>query len=237
MNMKDKEIESTKKVATPKSLEEIVVQQYMLHEVRHHQSLGGESADAVAREPVAHTMQDIYKCLHQAEFGVGHLIDEPAAFQDRLLREIQRAESPAGEPALEAISLDGSTLRLNLRPYRKLFENEEKKAAEILSRLCFESARVQKGKPDRFLNLLMKFRELNAQGAFQIGGTRFVIDNKSVDMFINEALGMAKRMGDIPVFSHSTQYQKLNRPSYRVVYLETLKISPLDFLLKEPTQP
>ena len=237
MNMNDKEIERTKAAEAPKSLEDIVVQQYMLHEVKHHQTLGGESAEAVTRAPVAHTMQDIYKCIHQAEFGVGHLIDEPAAFHERLLREIKRAEAPAGEPALEAISPDGSTLRLNLRPYRKLFENDEERAAEILSRLCFESARVQKGKPDRFLNLLMKFRDLNALGAFRIGGTRFVIDAKSVDMFINEALGMARRMGDIPVFSHSTQYQKLNRPSYRVVYLETLKISPLDFLLKEPTQP
>jgi hypothetical protein len=233
----DKDIEQTMTVEAPKSLEEIIVQQYMLHELKHHEDIGGESAQTATRNPVAHTVQDIYKCLHQAEFGVGHIIDEPGAFEERLLREIKRAEDPVEEPALEAISLDGTTLRLNLRPYRKLFENEEGRAAEILSRVCFESARAQRGKPDRFLNLLMKFRELNAQGAFQIGQTRFVIETKSVDRFINEALGMARRMGEIPVFSHSPEYAKLNRPSYRVVYLEMLERSPLGFLLKKRTQP
>lgn len=217
-----------------KSLREIMIQQYMLHEFSHHGDVvTTNTEEAVEREPVAHTMRDIYKCLHQAEFGVGHIVDDTALFHDRLLREILRAEPPVDEPLLEAISLDGSTFRLNLRPYRMLFSGDEIKAAEILSEVCFESARVQKGKGDRFLNLLMAFRDLNDQGGIQVGQIRFAFPSKETQRFISEALALGRRMGTIPVFSHSSAYNRLNKPSYRVVYLDALENSRLGFILED----
>ncbi len=231
--MNEKQALKTEPARAEKTLRDIVLQQYLLHELKHCGNLGGEFSGSSTIEPVAHTMQDIYKCLHQAEFGVGHLIDEPRSFHERLLREILRAAEPSDEPLLECISLDGSTLRLNLRPYRKLFEKEEERAAEILSGLCFESAMVEKGKPDRFVNMLMKFRELNGRGELAFGNTVFKMSPEKVDLFVSNALTIGRRTGNIPVYSHSPEYRRFNKPSYRVVYLEALKISPLSFTLEQ----
>jgi hypothetical protein len=39
-------------------------------------------------------------------------------------------------------------------------------------------------------------------------------------------------IGEVPVFSHSERYRRLNRPSYRVVMLGVLRQSPLAVLLE-----
>ena len=68
-------------------LRQVLVQQFLLHEVEHHELQTDRAPDDPPLVPVAHGLIDIYKCLHQGEFGVGHTIDHPGGFRQRLLRK------------------------------------------------------------------------------------------------------------------------------------------------------
>jgi hypothetical protein len=81
----------------------------------------GEAVEALLKEhfdrrPLMRAT-DFYKLLYQGEFGVGHILGEGA--RKRLQEEaisIDLADHP-DEPLVEAVSEDGSMVRVNLRPY------------------------------------------------------------------------------------------------------------------------
>jgi len=154
-------------------LREVLIQQYLLHEVKHHppvESRGGQPVEVIPR---AHTLVDIYKCLHQGEFGVGHIMDNPAAAREGLARELFRAESGAPEPIFEKIAPDGSVLRINLRPYREIFGGDEVKGCDLLLQVCLDSAGIEKGNTQVFLATLAEFRDLNKKGELAVEGMTF----------------------------------------------------------------
>jgi hypothetical protein len=181
--------------------------------------------------PRVHTLADIYKFLHQGEFGVGHLISSAEMFREILSRELQRAGEPTAEPLFEEVTPDGSVRRLNIRPYGMLFTPEIEKAREMLVEVCLESSRLGRGDIERFLAVLDIFEGLNNQGELSGGGLTFIFPPALVADFLFQVRDFRSQHGSIPVLSHSSVYRRLNRPSYRVVDLAVLSQSPLAFLL------
>jgi len=210
----------------------LLIHQFALHEVAHHPSLiDSQDADAVT-VPKAHDISDIYKCLHQGVFGVGHNIQSPADFKYRLANEMRAAGSRLEEPTLESVSPDGSVLRVNLRPFRSHFAGEEEKGCELLAQVCVQSAAIETGTPEAFFGVLDMFRELNSAGEIKAGGRVFAFADTRVQRFLLEVKKFLGDSGFIPVLSHSPVYRSLNSPSYRVVHERALRSSPLAFIIQ-----
>ncbi len=214
------------------SLRELLINQYMLHEVQHHFFATTRRRASTAVAPLAHTLVDIYKCLHQGEFGVEHLVGDRVGFRERLGHDLLGHLPAAQEPLLECVATDGGILRVNLRPYRASFGDKTDRARDLLTDACLASANINKGRPDSFLSKLFGFRELNRTGQLAIGGITYMFPSDMVDHFLMELRALVRRTGEIPVFGHSPLYRKMNDPSYRVVDLEVIGQSPLAFLLE-----
>ena len=209
----------------------LLVQQFLLHETEHHPSNVSRNGAAIPEKPRAHDLIDIYKCLHQGEFGVAHTVDDPDRFRDRLNHELQGIRPASDEPVLENVSIDGSIMRVNLRPYRTLFAEDTHKACDLLTEACLESAAIPKGNSERFLTVLDGFRDLNKTGELVAGNIVYAFPSEMVDRFFKGVGDLARRLGEIPVFSHSPVYRRLNSPSYRVVDLSVIQHSALTFML------
>lgn len=216
-------------------LRQLLILQFMLHEVQHHQLMSENSLSHPSLTPIAYTLVDIYKCLHQGEFGVGHTIDQPEPFKKRLLQEIQQeaAATPIGEPALEAVSADGMMLRVNLRPLKHFYDNNLSLAADDLAQVCVDSARISQGSGSRFFKILNQFERINQAGEIALAKHIFAFPHATVEAFFAEVRQFMDKIGQIPVLSHSDIYRRLNRPSYRVVERSVLQSSPLAALLED----
>jgi hypothetical protein len=216
-------------------LKQMLIQQYMLHEVQHHDLQAGNPGGQAPRVPIAHGLIDIYKCLHQGEFGVGHTIDNPEGFRQRLYREIEResAAEPANEPAVENISADGRMLRINLRALRHFCGDDADRAADDLARICVQSAHVTRGNNVHFFESLDLFKMLNQFGEIALAGHVFAFPSAMVNSFLSEVRELMRRIREVPVFSHSDSYRRLNRPTYRVVTRSVLEASPLAGILEK----
>ena len=213
---------------------EILLEQYSLYEIKHHKSDDFQEGTARTVAPRAHTLVDIYKCFHQGEFGPGHLIDNPTRSKEGIAKDLTRTQpGEEDEPILEKVAPDGSVLRINLRPYRKLFKGEDVKAVDQMAQVFFESAAARSGRPERFRAIMNEFRRLNNRGQLTVGGLTFMFPPGMVEQFFNELDQFVRRMGTIPAFSHSKTYRYFNDPRYRVAYLDVLKKSPLAFLLEQ----
>jgi hypothetical protein len=217
------------------SLRQLLIQQFMLHEVEHHTLQAAASPANIPVRPIAHGLIDIYKCLHQGEFGVGHTIGHPEGFKQRLFQEMGRgpAPDPIREPAVEDISLDGGMLRINLRAVRNLYADNLEEAVADLSRVCIASAEISKGSSDHFFLTLDQFKKLNQEGQIDLAGHVFAFPPVLVEDFLIEVRELMHRIGQVPVFSHSETYRRLNHPSYRVAERSVLKASPLGVLLEK----
>jgi hypothetical protein len=217
------------------ALRQMLIQQFMLHEVEYHDLQAGDAEAPGPRVPVAHGLIDIYKCLHQGEFGVGHTIDHPEGFKQRLYQELLRGDpsGPAREPAVESVSADGRMLRINLRAVRRLAPDDPSDMVEALVGVCVESARITQGSGVRFFETLDAFQRLNQAGKIVIAGHVFAFTTESVEMFLFEIKTLMDRIRQVPVLSHSETYRRLNRPSYRVAERSVLQASPLAILLEK----
>ena len=216
------------------SLRQLLIQQFMLHEVQHHHLMSANPESAPPRAPIACTLIDIYKCLHQGEFGVGHTIDHPERFKKRIYQEIQREDAAEhiDEPIVEAVSDDGNMLRVNLHPLRHFYDNAVSSAVEGLAQVCVESARIHQGSDSRFFNTLDLFTRINQSHEIALAGHIFAYPSAMVETFISEVRKFMDKIGQVPVLSHSDIYRRLNRPSYRVVSRSVLQASPLAALLE-----
>lgn len=216
-------------------LRQMLIQQYMLHEVQHHDLHAGHPDGQTPRIPVAHDLIDIYKCLHQGEFGVGHTIDHPEGFRQRLYQELTRdaAAGAVSEPAVENISADGRMLRINLRAVRHLCGDDANRVADELTRVCVQSAQVTQGSNVHFFETLDQFKMLNQSGEIALAGHVFAFPSAMVNTFLSEVRELMRRIRQVPVLSHSESYRRLNRPSYRVVTRPELEASPLAGILEK----
>jgi hypothetical protein len=206
----------------------------MLHEVQHHALQAGVSREDAPIVPKAHELTDIYKYLHQAEFGVGHIIDHPEGFAHRLHQEMVHNTTPetVREPVVESLSVDGNVLRVNLQPLRASFADDVERAVDDLAQVCLQSAQVIRGVNAHFFDALDTFRMLNRDGEIVLAGQVFAFPSKWVETFLSELRQVMHRIRQVPVFCHSQRYKQLNRPSYRVVARSVLEASPLAGILE-----
>jgi hypothetical protein len=213
----------------------LLVQQFLLHEVEHHDLQTDRAPDDPPLVPVAHGLIDIYKCLHQGEFGVGHTIDHPEGFRQRLHQEVMRSATaePVREPVIEPVSADGQMLRVNLRALRSAVSDDVDRAVDDLAQVCVESARVTRGDSTRFFETLDGFMKLNRAGEIVLAGHVFDFPHQWVETFLFEVRELMRRIRQVPVLSHSESYKRLNRPSYRVAVRSVLEASPLERILEK----
>lgn len=211
----------------------VLLGQYTLHEAPHHPELAAGVTEPVQTVPTAHTLADIYKCLHQGEFGVGHSIGDPNSFVGNLAKELAEAEPNSIEPILENVSGSGSVFRINLRPYKHKFANREKAACILLADACIKSAAAHTGTGRGFIASLVWFKDLNNSGELIVNGRSYMFPGRLVDLFLDQAKGFMWSSGSIPVLGHSPAYKQYNAPTYRVADRTTLEHSDLASLLQE----
>jgi hypothetical protein len=150
--------------------------------------------------------RDAYKLLFQGVYGVGHLMG-PGAW-DYLQREAKSLDvkDQPGEALMESVSVDGSVVRVNLRPY--IAKNHH--LIQLME--AMRNSEI-KGKPSDFLERWDTFAELVWSGQLDF-------DQAEVDT-VNKSLNRDKPQP----MHHTQQYRDAYHPAYRVVLrLEILKI-------------
>ncbi len=217
-------------------LRELICSQYLLHEAVHRGADSGTGSAGSPMIPLVHTPADVYKLLHQGEFGVGHSIGDVEQFGRNLARELMYADPNCQEPLLERVSVDGSVFRVNLGPYRRLFPGDETNACVLLFQVCLASASAPRGNEVNFLALLSTFQDLNNDYELAAGEDILAFPPRVLDLFLQEVTAFVERFGTVPVLSHSPVYKRFNAPAYRVVDRPALANSALAFLLEKKDQ-
>jgi hypothetical protein len=154
--------------------------------------------------------RDAYKFLYQGVFGVGHIMG-PGAW-DYLQKETTGIDlnDQLGDPLMESVSLDGSVVRVNLRPYMR--------EGYLLNHLM-EAMRNSEvtGDPVQFVEIWDAFAELVWSGKLDFEHNEVDAINTSLD-----------RNNPQPQH-HTPQYREAYHPTYRVVRRrEILKILGLE---------
>jgi hypothetical protein len=148
---------------------------------------------------------DAYKLLFQGVFGVGHILGEGA--RRRLEEEAESLDlnDHPSETLTERVSMDGSMVRVNLRPYLR--------RGLPLDRLymAMEETSKEPSAPEQFHFAWSVFHELASSGAIEV-------DGEELD-FLHREL---QREGPRP-HHHSESYRDAYYPAYRVVKRELLE--------------
>jgi|OpeIllAssembly_1097287.scaffolds.fasta_scaffold147341_2 hypothetical protein len=142
--------------------------------------------------------RDAYKLLYQGVFGVGHIMG-PGAW-DYLQSEAATLDikDHPEDPIIEEVALDGSVVRVNLRPFlREGYSLVKLMEAMRLSDIA--------GSPAAFLEAWDAFAELVWSGQLDF-------EHNEVDA-INKALDRTKPQP----MHHTQQYRDAYYPAYRVV--------------------
>ena len=207
--------------------------QYQLHEIKHHEFESSQRCDLATVMPLAHTMADIYKCLHQGTFGYWKHIPGRKFFRNHLANDYFNVQAVSDAPVLESVTPDHSIVRVNLKPYKAAVNEYEKEAFFILEKVVLDSSLIEKGCIKEFFDTLHMFKELNLAGELTIENRSYVIPNDDVEYFLRECYEFKKTHGILPLLSHSKIYHRLNHPSYVIADLSVIKNSPLTFLLQD----
>ncbi|MCG6880682.1 MAG: hypothetical protein LJE96_16260 [Deltaproteobacteria bacterium] len=219
--------------AETENLLEVLLRQYILHEIKHHPPLETKPLKALKVRTLAIHMPDIYKLLHQGTFGYWQHIPSKEYFRKHLADDWESVAPGEGEPVLESVTHDNAIVRVNLRPYKALFPGEEDRAVLMLEKLVLDSENIKKDNPAYFFSAMSAFREINRQAALVIGKRRYVIPPADVEQFFGEVKHFITHHEVLPLFSHSPGYHQLNRPAYVIADTVVLEGSPLAFLLEE----
>ena len=147
-------------------------------------------------------IQDVYKLLFQGVMGVAHILEDREKAWRELVEEFEGLDASEflGEPLLERVSADGSVVRLNLRPFKRLGLS-----LDGLLEVILMSAERSGADKERFVRLWKRFTELVKAGKLDFDYERLI-----------EFDGVVRAGGCPPVY-HSRAYAKANKPAYRVV--------------------
>ena len=155
--------------------------------------------EQVKRHPEMQTA-DVYKFVHQAAFGNGHLITDENGAREYLRSELASVTGAAIEPLIEDVSPDGSVIRINLRPFKASNLDETK-----LGTAMIESAK--KFTPNR-----ERFEEWWREVADGVKGKNLPFEAA----FLRSFAARLKPNG-YPAMHHSEIYSAKYQPAYRVV--------------------
>lgn len=147
--------------------------------------------------------EDIYKLVHQAAMGNGHLFTDTAGAKLYLLNEMDEVEADTTEPMIEPLSPDGQIVRLNLRPFKARAGD-----AEQLFDAMVRSANTFEQRPSSLERWWQEILEEVAYGTIPSDRTT-----------LQELFDRMKAEGFPPVH-HSETYESEYRPAYRVLLRE-----------------
>lgn len=150
-------------------------------------------------------VRDVYKLLYQGVFGVGHIMGMDA--YGRLLEEAGRIDlgDHLWEPMVEPASVDGETVRVNLRPFLR-----RGGSLEGLFEAMRASSEVE-GDPGEFMSLWALFKDVAEE-------ERLGLDRDTIRRYDEEL----KSGGPAPRH-HSAEYREAYYPAYRVVRRRVLE--------------
>jgi hypothetical protein len=152
--------------------------------------------------------QDLYKLIHQAVFGIQHLLSDEEAALAALEEEFDRLDPVLpGEILLEMIDPGGKIHRVNLRPFKAAGG-----LVESLWKAVLLTRQEVRGSRRRFDSLWGEARRLVTVRAIPLDVKEFEEFELNI---ISESL---------PVVHHSESYRRLNSPAYRLVSSRFLSI-------------
>ena len=162
-------------------------------------------AAELGRRPAA-TAADLYKLLHQSEFGPGHLLKDVPAARNFLVQEMERVGGPEAEESLIE-ELGNGLVRLNLRPFKAGNLSVE----SLLHAMEATSLKVrgEVGRLDARLGEACLFL------------TRLGHRNLAQDL---RSLARAQAAIGHPALHHSVAYRDAYRPAYRVVLAQSINL-------------
>jgi len=146
-------------------------------------------------------VQDVYKLLYQANFGIEHLLTDTAGVREYLFDELATMDTTNhGEQLIERISTTDEIVRINLRPFKQLQLDPEK-----LVRVMFLSASETKPDTEGLYHDWNEFASLVRYGFLNFPGA----DVEEWDARV--------AAGKLQPAHHSQKYGELYKPAYRVV--------------------
>jgi hypothetical protein len=152
-------------------------------------------------------VQDVYKLLYQANFGVEHLLTDTAGARKYLFDELATMDTTIhGEQLIERISPTEEIVRINLRPFRRLKLDPNK-----LISVMFNSASKTKPDTEEFYHDWSEFTSLVRYDFMKFS-------RKDV-----EEWDARVSVGDLEPVHHSRQYSDSYKPAYRVVRLSVFE--------------
>jgi hypothetical protein len=145
-------------------------------------------------------IQDAYKLIYQAVFGIEHILDNHEAAKRYLAQELETIVAGDAEELIENISLPGNIVRLNLKPYKCRHGDADKLFDAML-----RSAALITGSREDFLKLWGYFKQAVNQNKLDFNFAELEAFDKKV------------QSENYPPTHHSPQYREANQPSYRVL--------------------
>ncbi len=148
-------------------------------------------------------VEDVYKLVHQAAFGNGHLMTDAASDRAYLLTELASVTADASEPMIEPLSPDGSVIRVNLRP----FKARDGDPQQLLDAMAASAQRFRP-QPDLFERWWQEIVDGAGRGAIPL------------DPAALREFAAARKADGYPAIHHSAAYEARYHPAYRVVLRE-----------------
>lgn len=145
-------------------------------------------------------VQDAYKLIYQAVFGIEHILDNHEAAKRYLAQELEAIVAGEADELIENISPTGDVVRLNLRPYKLKHGNLDR-----LFQAMLYSAKQIKGSREDFLKLWRFFKHAVIENRLDFDSTELKAFDKKV------------QSENYPPMHHSPQYREANQPAYRVL--------------------
>lgn len=149
-------------------------------------------------------IEDVYKLVHQAAFGNGHLIADEAGARAYLQSEFDSVEADASEPLMDRISPNGTVVRVSLRAFKAQGTD-----LRVLWDWMLMSDKIQPPGPEAFERWWQQI--VDAASARTL----------SFDAAALRSFGAAKKAEGYPAIHHSAIYSSQYHPAYRVVVLAT----------------
>jgi hypothetical protein len=146
------------------------------------------------------SVQDAYKLIYQANFGVTHILQNKDHARQYLVQEIENISPVSDEALIENISVSGDIVRINLRPFKNLGNS-----IETLFKVMERSALEIKMDQHKFVEQWNEFKQAVHQ-------RKLPFDEMALEKFSSEM----EKAGYAAVH-HSPSYRKFNEPAYRVV--------------------
>jgi len=154
------------------------------------------------RYPESH-IADVYKLLHQAVFGLGHLVANKKAAREWLENEAGKVTPTHEDLLVESVHPEAAIVRLHLRPYLA-YGGKIKPLVDAMAR----SAEHVQGDPHLLSRWWRVFETM-----CQLGEVRSAaIDPREVKLF-----GRMRECERWPNVQHSPPYFNAYQPVYRVL--------------------